>query len=200
MRSLVMLTLGTGIGGGLINEGKIVEGSHSHAAECGHIVIQMDGGRPCTCGRSGHLEAYASATSLVKRAEEALGRETGSLLYNELERGQLTSQAIHHAAEAGDALAQRLMAETARYLAIGATTMMLAINPDMIVFGGGMIAAGSKFLEAIQAHVHGLTFPIPAQKTRIAFAELGGDAGFIGAAGCARMAHQAGTTAPTPSR
>ena len=187
-RSLVMFTLGTGIGCGIVEEGKIVEGRHSHGAECGHIIIQMDGGRLCSCGVRGHLEAYASATALVKRAREALEAETGSSLHALLAEDRLSSRAVSEAADHGDVLANRLMRETARYLAVGAVSLMHTIDPDVVLFGGGMIAAGRSFLDAIREDVKALAFRVPAAKTRIAFAELGGDAGFIGAAGCARTA------------
>jgi glucokinase len=185
-RSLVLFTLGTGIGGGIVQDGRLIEGQHSHGAECGHIVIQMDGGRPCSCGASGHLEGYASATSLVKRAREELEVTRESVL-REVE---LSSKTIADAARDGDPLAKRLMTDTARYLAVGAVTLMHTIDPEVVLFGGGMIAAGEWFLAEIQRHVRALAFPIPAAKTRIAFAELGGDAGYIGAAGCARITHQ----------
>jgi glucokinase len=185
--SLVMFTLGTGIGCGIIDHGKVIEGRHSHGAECGHIIIQMDGGRKCSCGRFGHLEAYASATALVKRAVEALAENPKSALADLHNHDELTSRTIHDAAEAGDPLATRLMSETARYLAVGAVSLMHTIDPDIVLFGGGMIAAGEKFLDQIRTEIQKLAFPVPAAKTRIEYAQLGGDAGFIGAAGCARL-------------
>jgi glucokinase len=186
-RSLVLFTLGTGVGCGIVVDGRILEGRHSHGGECGHIIIQADNPRRCPCGGYGHLEAYASATSLVKRAVEALADEPGSSLAEAQARGPLTSQAIAEAATRGDALARRLMSETARYLAIGAVTLMHTIDPDAILFGGGMIAAGESFLNEIRDRVRAMAFPVPAERTRVAYAELGGDAGFIGAAGCARQ-------------
>jgi glucokinase len=186
--SLVMFTLGTGIGGGIVENGRIVEGRHSHGAEVGHIVIQMEGGRRCSCGQLGHLEGYASATALVKRAQEALEAGERSALARHRDTGNLTDQAIDEEADRGDALARRLMSETARYLAIGAVTLMHTIDPDIILFGGGMIASGPRLLEEIRAHVAEIAFPVPARLTRIDYASLGGDAGFIGAAGCARSA------------
>jgi glucokinase len=186
--TLVMFTLGTGIGCGIVESGRIIEGRHSHGAECGHIVIQMEDGRLCSCGQYGHLEAYASATALVKRAHEALQNGTPSSLHAHLADGVLTAQAIDQAADAGDPLAVGLMHETARYLGVGATCLMHTIDPDIVVFGGGMIGAGMPFLEKIRSVIRQIAFPIPAKETRIEFARLGGDAGFIGAAGCARMA------------
>jgi glucokinase len=188
VESLVMFTLGTGIGGGIIDHGRIIEGRHSHGAECGHIIIQMENARRCTCGAYGHLEAYASATSLVKRAAEALDAGEASSLRERQAAGDLSARAIDRAADAGDALARRLMRETAHYLAVGAVSMMHTIDPDLILFGGGMIAAGPPFLEQIRADIRAMAFPIPAARTRVEYAELGGAAGFIGAAGCARMA------------
>jgi glucokinase len=190
-RSLVMFTLGTGIGCGIVEDGRILDGRHSHGAECGHIIIQMDNARQCSCGGFGHLEAYASATALVKRATEALEAGEESSLRRLLGSDELTARAIDLAADAGDRLARRLMHETARYLAVGATSLMHTIDPDIVLFGGGMIAAGEAFLNDIRAFIHQMAFPIPAERTRVDYAKLGGDAGFIGAAGCARLAHPA---------
>lgn len=186
--SLVLFTLGTGIGCGIVDDGRIIEGRHSHGAECGHIIIQMEGGRQCSCGQYGHLEAYASATALVKRAIEALEEGESSVLRQHLAGQSLTARAIDEASDAGDPLARRLMRETARYLAIGAVCLMHTIDPDIILFGGGMIGAGPEFLEQVRTHVRQIAFPVPVKATRIEYASLGGDAGFIGAAGCARMA------------
>lgn len=187
-KSMVLFTLGTGIGCGIVENGRIIEGRHSHGAECGHIVIQMDGGRRCSCGGIGHLEAYASATALVKRAIEAIEADPSTSLAAVMAAGDLSSRTINEAAEAGDPLAVKLMRDTARYLAVGATCLMHTIDPDIVLFAGGMIAAGRGFLDQIRADIRELAFPTPAQNTRVEYAELGGDAGFIGAAGCARMA------------
>ncbi|HLJ96395.1 MAG TPA: ROK family protein [Gemmataceae bacterium] len=187
--SMVLYTLGTGVGGGIIIGDLVVEGEHSHGAELGHMKIEITNPRQCGCGRWGCLEAYASATAVVKRAREALARDgenstLGPLLGKEAE---LTAKAIFAAAAAGDRLAQQIVGETAFYLAVGATNLMHTIDPDMVVFGGGMIAAGESFLQQIRQHVHQLAFPVPAERTQIRYAQLGSDAGFIGAAGCARQ-------------
>ncbi|MGC8644089.1 MAG: ROK family protein [Isosphaeraceae bacterium] len=187
-RSLVLFTLGTGIGCGIVEEGRIIEGRHSHGGECGHIIIQMENARQCSCGGYGHLEAYASATALVKRAIEALQQDLEPSLLRDLPVDHLTSRAIDEAANAGDPLARRLMRETARYLAVGAVCLMHTIDPDVVLFSGGMIAAGPPFLENIRADIKLMAFPTLSRNIRIDYAELGGDAGFIGAAGCARMA------------
>lgn len=186
-QSMGLFTLGTGIGCGIIDHGRIIVGRHSNGAECGHMIIQMENARQCSCGAYGHLEAYASATALVKRAAEALDEGTPSRLHEVRANGQLTSRTIAEAAEAGDTLARRLMRETARYLAVGAVNLMNTIDPDMILFGGGMIAAGTTLLNDIRGDIQSLAFPIPAASIVIEYAALGGDAGYIGAAGCARL-------------
>ncbi|MDG3003042.1 ROK family protein [Paludisphaera mucosa] len=187
-RSLVLFTLGTGVGCGIITEGRIIEGRHSHGGECGHIIVQMENGRRCGCGAYGHLEAYASATALVKRAHDLLSEGSMKSVLREIPPDDLTSRAISEAADAGDPAARRLMKETAFYLAVGTVTLLHTIDPDIVLFGGGMIAAGQGFLEDIRQHVQKMAFPAVAKGTRIDYAELGGDAGFIGAAGCARDA------------
>ncbi len=186
--SLVMFTLGTGIGCGIVVDGLIIEGRHSHGAECGHIIVQMENGRQCSCGQYGHLEGYASATALVKRTHEALALDGSPSTLRDLEHSKITSHAISDAAKAGDPLATRLMRETAHYLAVGAVCLMHTIDPDLVLFGGGMIAAGESFLEDIRTDIRAMAFPRPAERTRIEYALLGGEAGFVGAAGCARMA------------
>jgi glucokinase len=185
-RSLVMFTLGTGVGGGIVIGGTILQGRHSHGGELGHLIIEAKNGRRCSCGGYGHLEGYASATSLVQRTIEALQASADPSVLRSIKTGELSSRVISEAAQAGDALGLRLMRETAHYLAVGAVSAMHAIDPDIVVFGGGMIAAGIAFLEDIRAGVRAMAFPVPAAHTRIEYAQLGSDAGFIGAAGCAR--------------
>lgn len=186
--SLVFFTLGTGIGGGVVLDGKVLVGRHSHGAELGHLKIEMTRPRQCSCGRWGCLEAYASAIAIVKRATEALEGGTSSSLRQRLQgQGELTARDVFDAAAEGDSLAKRLVEETACYLGIGAMNAMHTIDPDMVVFGGGMIAAGDGFLERIRHHVRELAFPEAAAHTLIRYAQLGTDAGFIGAAAEGRL-------------
>ena len=189
--SLVMFTLGTGIGGGIVVDHKLVDGAHSCSAEVGHHCIQMDGGRRCGCGRIGCLEAYASATAVVKRTLEALEAGARSSL-NKLRRRNepITAKAVFDAAAAGDRIGRRIVAETARYLAIGAVNLIHIIDPDMVVYTGGMTAAGKPFLEAIRRDIRELAFEVPADKTRVVYAKLGDSAGFIGAAGWAKKQYE----------
>ena len=189
-RSMVLFTLGTGIGCGIIIGELVLEGEHSHGAEVGHMKIEMTNPRQCGCGRFGCLEAYASATSVVKRATEALAADGAkSQLLQHSKEGGMTARDIFEAAGAGDTLADKIVEDTAYYLAVGAMNMMHTIDPDMIVYGGGMVAAGESFLERIRKFVKELAFPVPAERTTITYAQLGSDAGFIGAAACGRQVY-----------
>lgn len=194
VNSLVLWTLGTGIGGGIVIGGQIIRGEHSHGSECGHIIIEMEGGRRCETGQCGTLEAYAGAKALILRCREALEAGRDSSLRARLSAGEaLTPLVIAQAAEQGDQLADELILETARYLGIGTTTLMHVIDPDLVLFGGSMTfgrnetVLGRRFIQRIRDEVQSRAFPIPAAKTTIDYASLGGDAGYIGAAGYARL-------------
>src|SRR5262245_40795420 len=186
VHSMVLFTLGTGVGGGIVLGGHVLTGQHSHGAELGHMKIEMTSPRQCGCGRWGCLEAYASATAVVKRAAEALQRDQGRSSLHRLAEA-LTARDVFEAAAAGDTLAQGLVTETAFYLAVGAVNTMHTFDPDMVVFGGGMTGAGEDFLARIRFHVRELAFPVCAERTQVRYAELGSDAGFIGAAACGRQ-------------
>lgn len=193
-KSLVFWTLGTGIGCGIVIGDLIIEGEHSHGAECGHIIIEMNNGRRCDTGQYGTLEAYAAAKALVRRCEEAIQAGKKSSLSEKLSAGEeLTPLMIAQAAESGDQLADDLIMETARFMGVGTTTLMHTIDPDMVLFGGGMTFGGNetelgrRFLQEIKNEVRIRAFPVPYKKTTLAWASLGGDAGYIGAAGCARL-------------
>lgn len=191
-RSMVLFTLGTGVGGGIVIGDRILEGEHSHGGEVGHIKIEMTNPRLCGCGKRGCLEAYASATAVVARAREALADDGGrSSLHGDLkEKGRISARAVFAAAAGGDELAKQIVDDTAKYLAIGAANMMHVIDPEVIAFAGGMTAAGEPFLDAIRRKVHDYAFAAPAAKCQIRYAQLGSNAGFIGAAGCGRLLWQ----------
>ncbi len=193
VHSLVLFTLGTGIGCGIVVEDMIIEGRHSHGAECGHIVICMrQEGYPlprrCGCGRYGCLEAYASATALEKRAQEGLDAGVQTRLREVWDSTPEEDKArvIDELAKGGDEFCHRLMRETAYYLAVGATNLMHTIDPDIVVFTGGMTRSGPEFLEWIRADIRKLAFPTPAENTAVVYGILGTNAGYIGAAGWAR--------------
>lgn len=187
-RSLVLFTLGTGIGCGIVWDHKIIEGEHSHGAEVGHIIIQAWGGRLCGCGQTGHLESYASETGLRKIMAEVIAQADGNTPLCKLAESQgLGARALFHALEQGDADAERIVQDAAYALAVGATCMMHTIDPEIVLFGGGMsVAGGAGFLSRIRQYIQKIAFPIPARDTRIEYASLAEKAGYIGAAGWAR--------------
>ena len=193
-RSMVLLTLGTGIGCGIIVDGVSLDGEHSHGAECGHIIIDYhESARVCPCGQTGHLEAYASATAIVGRTREALGKGRTSSITGRLAEGaELTPLVLAEEAAAGDALAAELILGTAEYLGIGIVTLLHTIDPDGVVLGGGMnfggneSALGRGFLARVCEEVQRRAFPVVARRVKIDYATLGSDAGYIGAAGLAR--------------
>jgi glucokinase len=191
-KSMVLFTLGTGVGGGIIIDHTIIEGEHSHGGELGHLRIAMpETGRQCGCGARGCLEAYASATNVVRRAREDMAHWRGPASklrdYYTANDEHFTSKIIFRHAADGDELALKVVDDTAYYLALGACAVMATVDPEMIVFGGGMVAAGEWFRSKIDAYVKRFGLPFPTRSVKIAFASLGSDAGFIGAAGCARM-------------
>ena len=195
MPSMVLLTLGTGIGCGIIVHDFSIDGEHSHGAECGHIIIDYhDDARMCPCGQTGHLEAYCSALSVVKRTHEALAAGRGSSLRKNLAAGaELTPLMLAEEAEAGDALSLEIVLDTARYLGVGIVTLLHTIDPSGVVLGGAMTfgrdrtSLGRRFLGRVREEVHKRAFPTLAERTTIDYATLGGDAGFIGAAGISRV-------------
>lgn len=193
-RSLMLWTLGTGIGGGIVLDGELLVGAHGHAGECGHMIIQCDGGPRSAHGIHGSVELFAGAKALLRRCHEALDAGRTSTLRHLPPERPLSALEIAAAAEEGDALALDLIRDTARYLAIGTVNVMHLINPEIILLGGAMTFGrehseiGRLFLAEVQARVRESAFPVPAARTKIEFASLGNDAGFIGAAGCALRA------------
>lgn len=194
-QSLMFWTLGTGVGGGIVLNGKVWEGAHSHAAECGHIIIQMDGGPKSPHNIHGAVELYVGGLALVHRCQEALAAGRESELQVRVADGEtLTPILIAQAAERGDDLSHSLIMDSARYLAIATVNVIHVLNPEMILIGGAMTFGqnesplGRQFIETLRSEVKAHTFPIPAARTLINYASLGGDAGFIGAAACARLA------------
>jgi glucokinase len=195
--SLVMLTLGTGIGCGIIIREVSVDGEHSHGAEGGHIIIDCrEDARICSCGQPGHLEAYASALAVIRRTQEALESGRPSSLAGRMAAGEvLTPLLLAKEAEAGDELSLEIVLETARYLGVGVTSLMHTIDPSGVVLGGAMnfggreSPLGRRFIERIREEVRRRAFPVLVSKTTIEWASLGADAGYIGAAGIARAEH-----------
>jgi glucokinase len=200
LASLVLFTLGTGIGCGIIVGDHSIDGENSHGAECGHIVIDMsDDARMCGCGQPGHLEAYASATAVIKRAQEALdaGR-TSSLAQRMADGAELSPKLMAKEAEQGDELSLELIMETARYMGVGVVNLLHTIDPAGVLLGGAMTFGGNrtelgqKFLARVREEIDRRAFKLLAQRIILDYASLGGDAGYIGAAGIARVEHRNG--------
>jgi len=193
--SMVLLTLGTGIGCGIIIGDLLLDGEHSHGGEFGHSIIDYHpDARVCGCGRSGHLEAYASATAVTKRTKEALDAGQASSLRDRVAAGsKLSPKLVAEEAEKGDALSLELIMDTAAYLGIGMVNLMHTIDPNGILIGGAMTFGGNdaplgqQFLARVKQEVKARAYAVPADNTVIDFASLGGDAGYLGAAGIARL-------------
>lgn len=196
--SLVLITLGTGVGGGIIVDDLNVEGAHSHGAEIGHITIDTsENARICPCGLPGHLEAYASATAVVARCNEELASGAESKL-NEMtgEASPLSALMISNAADEGDELSLKIIDETAMYLGRGVALLAHVIDPEAFILGGAMDFGGSKsplgrkFLDRVIEEAQQRVFPVVAERLVVRFAALGGEAGFVGAAGLAKVQYE----------
>ncbi len=180
--NLVALTLGTGVGGGVVIDGEVYHGSQNTAGELGHTVVEPNG-RYCGCGNQGCLEAYAGAKNIVERIQEKIATGRSTTLATATKTGTtLTPRMIAEAAQAGDELAIEIFAETGRYIGIALTSIAHILNPQIAIIGGGIAEAGEKLLFApIRAELSKRAMDIPAQM-KIVKAHLGNDAGIVGAA------------------
>jgi len=183
--SMIMLTLGTGIGGGIVLNGDVWHGRDDAGGELGHMSINFEGPR-CNCGGYGCIEAYASAPATVRRALKGIeeGRQT-SLAEIVASGGELTAKGIYDAAVAGDAFALETIQTTGKLLGIAAANLVNIFNPELIVFFGGLANAGEMLFGPVREEVRKRALPPASETVRIVQARLGGDAGIIGAAGCA---------------
>lgn len=200
--SLALFTLGTGVGGGLIVEGKLINGLNSFGSETGHTIVDSrPDARLCVWGGGrGHLEAYASASAVAARVSERILAGATTSLTAILDDGKsVTAKHVYEAAVAGDGLSLEIIDETAFYLGVGTANVVHAIDPGIVVFGGAMnfggpdCEIGQRFLAGITREFQRRTFPNVVEGTKIEFATLGGAAGHIGAAGIARVDHQMAT-------
>jgi glucokinase len=179
----VCFTIGTGIGGGIVIGGQLVHGASDAAAEIGHITIEVNG-RRCGCGNDGCLEAYASGPAIARRAVEAIeaGAMSGipSLVGGEL--GRITAQTVFEAVAAGDALADELVRDTARYLGVGIANLLNILNPEVVVVCGGVTQAGDHLFTPLRREVARRAFKPAVDACRIVPGALSGTAGVVGAA------------------
>ncbi|MCR4707976.1 MAG: ROK family protein [Clostridiales bacterium] len=181
--SSVFITLGTGVGGGIIINGRPYSGAHGVGSEIGHMILKMDG-EPCTCGNYGCFERYASATAIIREARKALKSNPDSLMMEACggDPETINAKIVIDCAKQEDETAQRVFSDYVRSLALGIVSIINCIDPEVIVLGGGVSAAGEYLLdavrEAIKPHVFFKTMPY----ADVRLAKLGSDAGIIGAA------------------
>ena len=179
-QTIVCLTLGTGVGGGIVLDGRLWRGVDGTAGEVGHMTVEPSG-VPCKCGNTGCLEVYASGTAIVRMAREGLALSSESRL-RDVPAIELSAEKIHRVAAAGDRLALEVFQTVGRYLGIATATLINVLNPEMIVVGGGVSAAWDLFGERARDEVMKRAFPAPAQRCQIRRAECRDSAGLIGAA------------------
>ena len=178
-RNMMLITLGTGVGGGIIVDGRIVSGLGGAGGEPGHSLLVLDG-EPCTCGRRGCWEVYASATALIRQGREAAAAHPTSLLNRYPE---LTGRDVFDAADAGDEAAQAVLERYYVYVAAGITDLVNILSPEMVLIGGGISRQGERLLRPIRRYVAANCFG-GAKRLQpvIQAAQLGNEAGIIGAA------------------
>lgn len=183
-RNAVMLTLGTGVGGGIIIDGKLYEGGFSKGAELGHTVIAY-GGEKCGCGRRGCLEAYASATGLIRMTKTAMKEDTKSAMWGYVggDIDKVDGKTAFECAKTGDKSANKVVNEFAAYLAEGIMNLANIFRPEVFIIGGGVSAEGNYLTDKLKDYCEKFNYGyINAPKFEIVTASLGNDAGIIGAA------------------
>lgn len=179
-QNLICITVGTGIGSGLIINGKLVRGANNAAGEIGHIKLQMQNGPICGCGDTGCLEAFASGPAIVAMAEEYI-KGGKSTKYRELANPEITPYIVAEAAKQGDTVAKRIYEIIGEYIGIGLSSVVNLLNPERIVIGGGVADAGPLLCDPIKRTIAERAMPIQADSVQIVPAELGNSAGVIGA-------------------
>ena len=178
-KTIICVTLGTGVGGGIILDGKLWRGVDGAAAEIGHMCVDPFGGVACTCGSRGCLEVFASATAIVRMTREASPRHPDSVLHG---KDDQTARMIFEAGKQGDELALEIFRRMGVYLGIGLANLINILNPEMIVIGGGVMNGWDLFAKDMQQQVEERAFPLLAARVKIVRAKCGDDAGLLGAA------------------
>lgn len=184
VKNFIAITLGTGVGSGIIIDGKVVNGVNFAGGECGHMVIVVDG-EPCTCGRKGCWEAYASATALIRQTKAAMGENPDSFMWQLVNEnnGKVSGRTAFDAMRQGDAAGKKVVDTYIKYVAEGVINLINALQPEMVCIGGGICNEGDTLLVPLREHAEANRFSIHSPKqTQIVKAELGNDAGIIGAA------------------
>jgi len=179
-KNLVFITLGTGVGGGIVIDGKIIAGIHGGGGEIGHIVVNPKEDAVCGCGGHGHLEQYASATGIVRLAKKGLQDKSVNTILREKE-AELTCKDIFDAAKSGDAFANSLVDEMCSYLALALSGVAATCDPEAYVIGGGVSKAGEIITDTVKKHFYSNNMNVLTQ-SEFRLASLGNDAGIYGAA------------------
>ncbi len=181
--NFVAITLGTGVGSGIIVDGKLVTGVNCAGGECGHMVIVVDGA-PCTCGRRGCWEAYASATALINQTKAAMEEHPDSVMHElAREEGKVSGRTAFDGMRRKDAVATAVVDQYIKYVAAGVTNLVNALQPEILCIGGGICNEGETLLRPIRRYVESERYSVYSKvQTEIVKAELGNDAGVIGAA------------------
>ena len=181
-KNTVMLTLGTGVGTGIVVDGKLLTGNRSAGAEGGHITINL-GGATCGCGKKGHLEAYASATALMHQIEDAIKKHPESLLAQQVAKEGLSGKVVFDCKDAGDKVAESVVKKYLKYVGIGLVNYANIFYPEVLIIGGGISNQGDKIVKVLQRYVsrnvYGAEFN---PHIKVACAVLKNDAGIVGAA------------------
>lgn len=180
--NVIGVTIGTGVGGGIIIDRHVYHGSSDAAGEIGHVTIDLHG-RRCGCGNYGCLEAYASGSAIAERAREALHNDESSILPTLVQGdlAQITAAVVYQAAGAGDALALEIVRDTARYLGAGLANLLNVFNPDVVVIAGGVTQAGEALFGPLRTEVRRRAFKSVSESCRIVPGTLPGTAGVVGA-------------------
>ena len=181
--SLIAVTLGTGVGGGIVFDGKIWEGINGFAAEVGHMVIEADG-RVCGCGQRGCIEAYCSATALISEASRAARLYPASTLRRMMDAngGKMSGVIPFAAAREGDFAAKRVVDDFVHYLAVGIANLINLFQPAVVCIGGGISGEGDNLLNPVLDYLSGIAFGVDGYRTRVEICKFRNDAGIIGAA------------------
>lgn len=184
---VVFVTLGTGVGGGVIADGNLIHGVAGAGGEIGHIIVEPEDGFECTCGNKGCLETVASATGVVRVARHLAEEYEGdSLIKAAIDNGEaVSSKDIFQAAAQGDKFADSVVEKVSYYLGLATANISNILNPDSVVIGGGVSAAGEFLRSRVENYFTKYAFPQVRRSTKVKIAELGNDAGIIGAASLA---------------
>ena len=180
-RNMIMVTLGTGVGGGVITNGRIMVGGHGAGGEIGHICVNYDETESCGCGKTGCLEQYASATGIARLARVRLKKNEDASILRDAAEEEISAKTVFDAVKAGDKVAMEVAEEFGKYLGYALSNLAVIVDPEVIVIGGGVSRAGEILLEYVTKYFMKRVF-FANKECKFALATLGNDAGIFGAA------------------